>query len=242
MVTVRSVQRVLFTHNGPLYRGPDGTLYGVHITNAVKQRYLQLGTHVTFLMREAHLSEPTERFSPISGSDFDFRPFPNLLSIKGQLLGFRKANELAKTAVESADVVVARVPSITSRLAIKWARRLGRPYLVECVACNWDALWNHGLKAKLTAPYYFWMQKRVVWESPYVIYVTEEFLQRRYPTRGKHTAISNVDLGQTPESVLASRLQRIRLRGREPRPMRLATIAFARIPARIVSLRSAARM
>jgi glycosyltransferase involved in cell wall biosynthesis len=41
------------------------------------------------------------------------------------------------------------------------------------------------------------MQRRVVAQAPFVIYVTSEFLQKRYPTRGRSFAISNVELPDT---------------------------------------------
>ena len=224
------MRRVLFVHNGPLYRGPDGQMYGTHFTEAVKERYLLLGDHVTFLMREARIEGSTEGFSPISPSHFDFVAVPDLLSPKKRILNHARAMRTIEAEVRRADVVVARIPSMTSRLAVRWARKLGNPYMIECVACNWDALWNHHWKAKLSAPWYFLMQKAVVRESPYVVYVTEEFLQRRYPTQGRQVAISNVQLQPTSNAVLEQRLQRIRSRAEGSQALRLVTVADVAVP------------
>lgn len=224
------MRNVLFVHNGPLYRGPDGQMYGTHFTEAVKERYLLLGDHVTCLMREAPIASSTEGFSPISPSGFDFVAVPDLLSPKKRILNHARAMRTIEAAVRRADVVVARIPSLTSRLAVRWARKLGKPYMIECVACNWDALWNHHWKAKLSAPWYFLMQRVVVWESPYVVYVTEEFLQRRYPTQGRQVAISDVQLQPTSDAVLDRRLERILSRSQGSQVLRLVTVADVAVP------------
>ena len=222
--------KVLFVHNGPLYRGPDGQMYGNSFTEAVKERYLLLGEHVTFLMREERLKGSTEGFSALRASDFDFVAVPDLMSPLARMLNHVRAMRTIEAAVRRSDVVVARIPSIVSRLAVGWARKLGKPYMIECVACNWDVLWNHNWKGKLTAPWYFLMQRRVVRDSPYVVYVTEEFLQRRYPTGGRHVAISNVQLRATSSEVLDRRLTRVRLSSGLGLPVKLVTIANVAVP------------
>ncbi len=222
--------KVLFVHNGPLYRSRDGQMYGTHFTEAVKERYLLLGEHVTFLMREARIEGSTEGFSAISSRNFDFVAAPDLMSPTKRVLNHRRAMGIIEAAVRQADVVVARIPSLTSRLAVRWARRLGKPYITECVGCNWDALWYYDWKGRASAPWYFLMQRQVVRNSPYVIYVTEEFLQRRYPTRGRQVAISNVQLRAASPTVLEQRLQRIHSPAATGNRPKLVTVADIAVP------------
>jgi glycosyltransferase involved in cell wall biosynthesis len=205
-------------------------MYGTHFTEAVKERYLLLGDHVTFLMREAQLVGSTDGFSPISPRNFDFVAVPDFLSPRQRLLNHVAAMRIIEGAVRRADVIVARIPSLVARLSVRWARKLGKPYLIECVACNWDALWHHHWKAKLSAPWYFLMQRSVVRDSPYVIYVTEQFLQRRYPTQGRQVAISDVQLQPVSAAVLEQRMQRIRSRASGSHPLKLVTVADVAVP------------
>ena len=205
-------------------------MYGTHFTEAVKERYLLLGEHVTFLMREVRIEGSAEEFSAISPRNFDFVAVPDLMSPVKRVLNHRRAMGIIEAAVEQADVVVARIPSLTSRLAVRWARKLGKPYMTECVACNWDALWNHNWKGKLSAPWFFLMQRRVVRDSPYVVYVTEEFLQRRYPTQGRQIAISDVQLRAATPGVLERRLQRIHSRAAAGNRLKLVTVADVAVP------------
>ena len=66
------MRRVFFVHNGPLYRDADGQVYGTHLTETVKERYLLLGDHVTFLMREVRVDRESDGLSAISPHRFRF--------------------------------------------------------------------------------------------------------------------------------------------------------------------------
>lgn len=224
------MRKVLFVHNGPLYRSSDGGVYGSHFSEAIKQRYLQLGDHVTFLMREELLVDDPSRYSKIEPSQFSFVPVPNLMSLFGCALNHRAAMDIIAREVKEADVIVARIPSLTSRLALNHARLLDKPCLVECVACNWDALWNHHWKAKIAAPWYYFAQKRVLWDASDVVYVTEEFLQSRYPTKGKSVIISNVDIPTPSPEKLNQRLRHIEDNAEKARSLKLVTVADVGVP------------
>ena len=60
------------------------------------------------------------------------------------------------------------------------------------------------------APSSFLAERRRIKEAPYVCYVTGEFLQRRYPTKGKSVSCSNVVVHAADPSILTKRLERIK--------------------------------
>ena len=84
-----------------------------------------------------------------------------------------------------------------------------KPYLVEVVGCPWDSLWNYGIKGKIIAPSLTFSMKKQVKNAEYVIYVTKHFLQERYPTKGKSTNCSNVEIVNVHENVLNKRIDHI---------------------------------
>ncbi|MGR5915177.1 glycosyltransferase family 4 protein [Bacillus pacificus] len=86
---------------------------------------------------------------------------------------------------------------------------MGKPYFVEVVGCPWDAFLNLGIKGKLIAPYMKIATRNRVKEAPFAVYVTKEFLQKRYPTKGENINCSNVALIEFDDAVLEKRLQRI---------------------------------
>lgn len=224
------MRRVLFVHNGPLYRTKDGEVFGTHYSEAIKQRYLQLGDHVTFMMREAPLTSDASRYSRIAPGRFAFVPVPDLMSPTKRIVNHRAAKRIIDREVKCADLIVARIPSLTSRLTFARAKALGKPIITECVGCNWDALWNHDWKGKVSALWYYHLQKSVLHESTHVVYVTEDFLQGRYPTKGESIAISNVNISGPEKSVLENRLEVIANRDSSMSTLRLATAADVGVP------------
>ena len=86
---------------------------------------------------------------------------------------------------------------------------MNKPYFIAVVGCTWDALWNYNWKGKLIALPSFLSMRRVISKAPFVLYVTQSFLQRRYPCHGITVGCSDVEIGDTSQSVLNRRLLKI---------------------------------
>ena len=72
-----------------------------------------------------------------------------------------------------------------------------------------ESFWHYSLLGKLIAPRMEYLEIQCVKNAPYVVYVTEKYLQKRYPTNGKNIHASNVYLEKTDQDVLEKRLQKI---------------------------------
>ena len=105
--------------------------------------------------------------------------------------------------------VIVRAPSASGTIAADYCRANGIPYLAEAVGCPWDSLWNHSLKGKVLAPRVWKQFRRTMRNADYAVYVTSEFLQKRYPTNGKTAAISDVELQPMDDAILEKRLEKI---------------------------------
>ena len=108
------------------------------------------------------------------------------------------------------DFLVCHVPSNNSYHAISIAQKQKIPYISIVVGCSWDAMWNYDLRGKLLAIPSYLQLKKVVSESPYSIYVTKYFLERRYPTPGKYTYASNVQLPPLNPDILKQRIKKVK--------------------------------
>lgn len=116
-----------------------------------------------------------------------------------------------RSAIEEVDCVVARMPSIFGALAISIAKKIKKPYIVEIVSCEYDALSvSPSFIRRVLAYPTEWFYRAVLKSNPYSIYVTKEFLQKKYPSRGKQVAISNVTIPEMEERVLHERLGRLK--------------------------------
>src|SRR5699024_10285872 len=141
--------------------------------------------------------------------DLEETKFVSVPSIAGPLNILKNksaVSKIVKEELEKADALIARLPSETGNIAIQQAKKMNKPYLVEVVGCVWDSLWNYGsIQAKLYAPIAMKKMKKNVENAPYVIYVTNKFLQKRYPTKGKTENISNVEIGDVSQNSLETR-------------------------------------
>src|SRR5699024_3660172 len=179
-----------------------------------KTRYLNNFDKVTICSR---LSEITSNAN-IRQSDGDkvsFKALPNLSVIKGRKKAFKTTKRILTEKIKESDVVVARIPSSHAYLAMKIAMKLKKPIVVEVVGDSFESLWNHGsLKGKLLAPVSAIKYKRIMKQSIYTIYVTEKQLQNKYPSARNAYSInaSNVELNQTPQSVLDKSIKREEMR------------------------------
>lgn len=123
---------------------------------------------------------------------------------------FGKKDKQIQNQIKNCKLVVARVPSVVAYRAASIAKKLAIPYMVEVVGCTWDSYWNYNWKSKpLALPSYLIMRK-VVKNANYASYVTEYFLQKRYPCICDSIHASNVIVDCSESGVLERRLEKIR--------------------------------
>jgi hypothetical protein len=109
------------------------------------------------------------------------------------------------------DCAVVRLPSFFGRVACEEAVRAGKPWMVEVVGCARDALWHHGsLGGKALALLAEATTRRCVVAASFALYVSQEYLQRRYPCRGETVGCSNVAIDAPVRGTLERRLAGIR--------------------------------
>lgn len=89
----------------------------------------------------------------------------------------------------------------------KLAKEHNKKFMSFVVSCAWDAYWNHGILGKMLAPYKFLQARYTIKHSDYVLYVSNEFLQNRYPSDAKYQCgCSNVRIDKLDDSILEKRL------------------------------------
>ena len=184
--------KAVFVHDHK-FRRIENNLYSPGgLANEVLQRYVSVFKNLSVIGRIIDENQVNITYSKI---DLEH------ISIK--------TGESLESEISSADAVIIRLPSINGLKAIKLARKMKKPYLVEVVGCVLDSYWNYNLKGKLVAfPAYF-LTRQAVKSATHVVYVTKEFLQSRYPNKNKTCAISDVALQPTDTQVLENRLNKI---------------------------------
>lgn len=187
------------------------------------KRYLKVFDRVTVCTRCHNADENQVRgIDKVTGDSvfFDKR----IGMFKGPDAFFSKRiHNILRGNILNHDGIVIRLDSFLGLMAVRECEITGKPYIIECVGCAWDSFWNHGIAGKILAPFMYLMMKRAIKNAPFVIYVTKFFLQRRYPTNGLNTNISNVALPKSDDHVLVERLERIR--SKENEQIHLMTLA-----------------
>lgn len=198
---------------------------GKYYNNALKDtlpRYTGLGDRlICFAFCKKVSSKPATEEIVDQRVDLVFLDKVN--TIKSLFVAKKENRKIIDSYMNQADACIIHVPSIIGELTVESAKAHHKPYLLVVVGCAWDGYWNYNFKGKLMAPFRYLSTRRVIKDSKQSIYVTNRFLQRRYPTSGKSIPCSNVKLDKLDEAVLAQRLERIK--SRKEYPLKITTIA-----------------
>lgn len=211
------MKKILFVYDAKIIVDDNKNRYtnGTITEKNWKDRYCKYGkvTMISFLDCRKKTCIAEGKYSRIP-DNVKFVPLEqNTASIKDyiSLAKRRKNKELIKEHVMMNDVVIARVPSNNAYIAIKYALRYKKEVIVEVVGSSFDSLWNHSLKGKILSLNSFLKQKNYIRKAPNVIYVTKEYLQKKYPTKGKNIACSDAEISVLRDDALEQRLKKIEL-------------------------------
>jgi glycosyltransferase involved in cell wall biosynthesis len=204
--------RAVFIHDHRFIPGSNNEVYSTGgLPYSVWMRYLKFFSHLHVVGRSTQLKKTDSVPSNLvqsSGPNVSFSFVPNPSILLGRTRAIAACRATISTALDSADALIARTSEL-AYLAVDIARSRKVPYAVEVVACPFDAYWNHGtLLGKAYAPIAHLRQRHLLSHATHAIYVTTDFLQRRYPCPGYQTAVSNVQIPITQDAVLNTRLRR----------------------------------
>lgn len=211
---------LISTQTGVQY---DGKHYYGNSARALFRRYKVLGDECRLICHKIDVQHAT---NDILDDDIQLRFFKKTNSIKGVLRGNLRYNDkLAEEQVKWADFCLVHLPSDNGYQVIRYCRKFNKPYITIICGCSWDAYWNHGWQGKIIAPLEYYLMWRAQRNSRYSIYVTREFLQKRYPTKGLSIGCSNVEIHTGIEGVLEKRIETINQRENDNRRLKIGTAA-----------------
>lgn len=199
----------IFSYDGPIFQDKNGVLCDTKFTDEVFSRYTQYVDllYVVIRVKQIELTFEEAHLSPITLSQVRVIPMPNVVSPKGFLMRNKLKGKLRKL-VSQADMFFFRVPGILCNMLADLCIEASKPYLVEVGGCAWDAFFHHGISGKLVAPIVDRAQKKTVMHASHATYVTEKWLQNRYPTSGVSRSASNVYLSNFDDNNIKNRIAR----------------------------------
>lgn len=111
--------------------------------------------------------------------------------------------------VRKVDGVVIRYQGLGAFVPCYLSRKYKIKSLIELGGDPWDAFWNHGFLGKILAFPMTLLCKKDMKHADFAHYVTQQYLQEKYPSNGKILSLSNVELKPFDDIILDNRLQRI---------------------------------
>ena len=183
------------------YKNSYYSHYGVN--DSLLQRYLNIFTEFTYVGREELVNESNKKYLTENNKITKSK----IVTFDGR---YKNVKKIVKEEVDKAEFVIIRMPSIVGYYAQKFCENKKVPYLVEVVGNAFESLWYRGLKTKILALPIHLMMKKVVKNSKYVSYITDNYLQSCYPTKYQSfSGIANVSLKKVDETVLHNKLMTI---------------------------------
>jgi len=198
----------MFAYDHKFYRGEDGNYYSNgQFPYRIWQRYLEVFDElvVAVRVRPALPGEKIEKLDLSSGPRVRFVEIPSISGLVAMFAARAEAKRLLTDALKDCDALITRGSAI-GRLASQIAMQLKIPWAIEVVSSTFDSLWNYGSwQGKVYAPVADYLSRQLIKNAPYALYVTREFLQRRYPCQGKAVGCSDVQINCSAEEVLFKR-------------------------------------
>ena len=192
----------------------DEKYYGMTLTyDFFKERYLKYYDKLIVSTRCKNIEQEkgdSLGYKITEGENVKVIPIKNYNKIPDSILKRKIIKKEIEDILDKCDLAIIRMPSVIGNIACDICRKKNIKYKIEMVACPWGGYSNHKNKyGKVIAPIMFLRTRYNLKKAKEVLYVTEKFLQRRYPTKGKETSCSDVVLGKIDKEVLEIRKAKI---------------------------------
>jgi glycosyltransferase involved in cell wall biosynthesis len=202
--------KTLFIHTSHFVRLPNGEVYNHgQYPYWIWERYLKHFDEINVLGRVVDADLPPNGWNLSSGKGVNFIGIPDdQHDILGKIYN-KNVRKIILNAIINSDAVIIR----TSRIAwyaSKYAHKKNKPWAIEVVGDSFYGFWYHGgIIGKIYAIVSHILAKKWIHKAPYVLYVTKDYLQYRYPNRNKTIGVSNIELNPLSDIVLKNRLIKI---------------------------------
>lgn len=228
--------KLLFIQGGTrLKQDKSGNWYtDGNFNDKVWSRYKSYCDELTVILRrEDKLYEDLvakEKFNTFTTDTINLIALPDLNKPITRNFNFKLKKQVDKEiekAVKASDKVIIRsIINHYTITALEFCKKYNKDYLVEVTGDPFDAYWYHGdLKGKIVAiPYYLSMKKNLK-ITPYAIYVTDDFLQKRYPCNGVNIGCSDVEILELNQEKHDMRIKKIDKRNKSDKIV-LGTIGW----------------
>lgn len=178
---------VLVVAGGHYFKKQDGTVYAESLFDyAFYSRYLDVFENVYTIARITETESIPDTAKLASGEGVHFLSIPETRGPKEYLYERKRIIELVRRYVKDFQCAIFRISESTAHLACKEYMKTGKGFAVEIIVDPWE-FFSPGTVKSVARPIvrllWTFEMKRACFRAKGVAYVTEEYLQKRYPCK-----------------------------------------------------------
>lgn len=177
---------VMVVADGHYFRTPNGDVFAQSVFNYnFYKRYLKIFTKVYVVARIAKVNEKPLNMQLSSGDGVEFIEMPLYTGPWQYVTNYFKIKEFAIKHSRNFDCGIFRIPGATANIMCEMFSRTGKPFAVEVVVDPWE-YFAPGTVKSVTRPIVrvSWTRflEKMCLKANGVSYVTENYLQSKYPS------------------------------------------------------------
>lgn len=222
--------RALFVFDTVLQIDENNNYWGQTLTyDFFKERYLPMFDEMIISTRVKNKDKNNnDGYKITNGENVTVLPIKCYIDIPDAIKNKNKIVSEIDKIVENVDCLIVRMPSVLGMFAIQSAKKYNKKVIVEMVACAWDGYMNHArIGGKILAPIMYLLTRKNIKKSQNVIYVTSEFLQRRYPNSHNNIGCSDVVIEEVNEEYIIKKKEY--LKNVDCRKLKIVTVASVQL-------------
>ena len=205
---MKKVNNLLFVFDLRYY-SDNGNIYGqgqFEYENFWKKKYLPLCNKLTVIGRKQE-DKLSQKLVKIDGDNVHFINTYNMATCNFKNIS--KNKDIIKPLIDKSDLIIIRLPSLQGILACNLLKLLNKKYIIEVVGSGFESYWYHdAIIGKVFAFPYEFLMKKSIKNAENVMYVTNCFLQKKYPNNNNKIGISDVSIS-LDEKILKKKVKSI---------------------------------
>lgn len=206
--------KTIFVFDTVLLKDKKNDFYAQTLTfDFFKNRYFGFCDEMIITTRAKDIDDFTEQnkgYRKTNGNKVKVCPINSYKDIPDMIKNRKKIMNEMDCIVKECDNLIIRMPSVLGLFACKSATKFNKNYIVEMVACAWDGYMNHArFGGKILAPIMYLKNRAAIKKAPNVLYVTNNFLQKRYPNKKRNMGCTDTVLVEKTESFEKEKLEQL---------------------------------
>lgn len=178
---------ILVVADGHYYQNTLGEVFADSVFDyKFYSRYLSVFDNVYALIRLDYVNKIPYHAKKASGDKVHFLALPPTTGVIEYVKNYLKTKRLVRKYIKHFDSAIIRMPGVVANLAWNEFRKTKKPYAIEVVVDPWEYFAPGTIKS-FSRPFVqiMWTAylKKACKEANGVSYVTEEYLQKKYPCR-----------------------------------------------------------